>query len=174
MVCWSRGQQQRIVVSIKIAVVTCNYKPQPFDRKAYERLLLLVRYRQGGDLQQPFSVGQRPHKYTNLRVTYMNPFSACLYENRYSATRLFKSPASLTLWTAARAFAVVVGGGVVVGAGVVVVVGSGVVVVVGSGVVVVGSSVVTTRLLASFWPARKWRQKSAVKLRDPIVAGLFD
>lgn len=90
----------------------------------------------------------------------MNPFSACMYENRYSATRLFKSPASLTLWTAARAFAVVVGGGVVVGAGVVVVVGSGVVVVVGSGVVVVGSSVVTTRLLASFWPAKKWRQKS--------------
>lgn len=58
---------------------------------------------------------------------------------------LFKSPASLTLWTAARALVVVGGDGdvvvVVEGASVVVVVGSGVVVVVGSGAVVVGGTV---------------------------------
>lgn len=86
-----------------------------------------------------------------------------MFENRRPALRRFRSPASRTLWTAARAF-VVVGGGVVVGAAVVVVVvGSGVVVVVGSGAVVVGSSVVTARLLASFSPARRRWQKFTVK-----------
>ncbi len=79
---------------------------------------------------------------------------------------LFKSPASLTLWTAARALVVVGGGGgvvvvvVVVGASVVVV-GSGVVVVAGSGAVVVGSAVVT-----SFWPERRRQMKAVVHKTD--------
>lgn len=124
--------------------------------EAYELLLLLVRHRQGGALQQPFDVARHrcdAHEYLIPCATYMNPFSACMFENSRSALRLFHSPASRTLWTAVRAF-VVVGGGVVVGATVVVVVvmvvGSGVVVVVGSGAVAVGSSVVTPRFLASF------------------------
>lgn len=123
-------------------------------------LLLLVRHRQGGAPQRPFGVDQHrcdPHEHAIPRATYRNPFSACMFENRRSALRLFHSPVSRTLWTAARAFVVVGGGVVVVGAAVLVVVaaaavvvGSGVVVVGGSGAVVVGGSVVTARLLASF------------------------
>lgn len=133
-------------------------------------LLLLVRHRQGGALQRPFvdHSDADPRKHAIPRPTYMNPFSACMFESRRSALRLVHSPASRTLWTAARAF-VVVGGGVVVvvvvvgaavvvvvvGAVVVVVVGSGVVVVVGSGAVAAGGWVVTSRLLASFRPTRR-------------------
>lgn len=86
---------------------------------------------------------------------------------QYRVCVRLKSPASLTLWTAARALVVVGGGGrvvvvvgatVVVGASVVVVVvvvvvvevGSGAAVVVGSGVVVAGSVVVTAGVLLSF------------------------
>lgn len=76
-----------------------------------------------------------------------------MYANMTYDSRLFKSPASRTLWAAARGLGVVGGGGgivVVVVVGASVVVGSGVVVVVGSGAVGVGSTVVTAGALASF------------------------